>query len=114
MVCFICELLTLMFFFFKQKTAYDIRISDWSSDVCSSDLQCRQLALDDPVTAALLDHCARTGRGFRIIDRFDRPARDAGGDPDTDRKSVVQGKSVSDRVALGGRRIMKKTTTTPL
>src|SRR3546814_6167430 len=27
-----------VFFFFKQKTAYEIRISDWSSDVCSSDL----------------------------------------------------------------------------
>src|SRR3546814_10618961 len=27
------------FFFFKQKTAYEMRISDWSSDVCSSDLQ---------------------------------------------------------------------------
>src|SRR3546814_6690147 len=26
-------------FFFKQKTAYDVRISDWSSDVCSSDLK---------------------------------------------------------------------------
>src|SRR3546814_1308110 len=31
MICFI-------FFFFKQKTAYEMRISDWSSDVCSSDL----------------------------------------------------------------------------
>src|SRR3546814_4204219 len=29
----------LLFFFFKQKTAYDLRISDWSSDVCSSDLR---------------------------------------------------------------------------
>src|SRR3546814_11867545 len=28
------------FFFFKQKTAYEMRISDWSSDVCSSDLSC--------------------------------------------------------------------------
>src|SRR3546814_4031708 len=28
----------LFFFFFKQKTAYELRISDWSSDVCSSDL----------------------------------------------------------------------------
>src|SRR3546814_6220263 len=28
----------LIFFFFKQKTAYEMRISDWSSDVCSSDL----------------------------------------------------------------------------
>src|SRR3546814_3256350 len=30
--------LSLSFFFFKQKTAYEMRISDWSSDVCSSDL----------------------------------------------------------------------------
>src|SRR3546814_6005291 len=30
------------FFFFKQKTAYEMRISDWSSDVCSSDLQVHQ------------------------------------------------------------------------
>src|SRR3546814_9265418 len=28
-----------MFFFFKHKTAYELRISDWSSDVCSSDLR---------------------------------------------------------------------------
>src|SRR3546814_3627954 len=28
-----------MYFFFKQKTAYEMRISDWSSDVCSSDLE---------------------------------------------------------------------------
>src|SRR3546814_4352685 len=32
------ESLQLFFFFFKQKTAYEMRISDWSSDVCSSDL----------------------------------------------------------------------------
>src|SRR3546814_3012365 len=30
---------TFLFFFFKQKTAYEMRISDWSSDVCSSDLR---------------------------------------------------------------------------
>src|SRR3546814_742035 len=34
LLIFIC----LYFFFFKQKTAYEMRISDWSSDVCSSDL----------------------------------------------------------------------------
>src|SRR3546814_2792071 len=36
----VCEVRTLhvMCFFFKQKTAYEVRISDWSSDVCSSDL----------------------------------------------------------------------------
>src|SRR3546814_3471672 len=33
-IVFVC----LFFFFFKQKTAYEMRISDWSSDVCSSDL----------------------------------------------------------------------------
>src|SRR3546814_1190243 len=31
-------MLFLIFFLFKQKTAYDFRFSDWSSDVCSSDL----------------------------------------------------------------------------
>src|SRR3546814_7225601 len=36
-VCALVLLLAL-FFFFKQKTAYEMRISDWSSDVCSSDL----------------------------------------------------------------------------
>src|SRR3546814_1620300 len=35
MSCFVC----VLFFFFKQKTAYEMRISDWSSDVCSSDLK---------------------------------------------------------------------------
>src|SRR3546814_3326779 len=33
-----CMLCSVICFFFKQKTAYEMRISDWSSDVCSSDL----------------------------------------------------------------------------
>src|SRR3546814_3277697 len=33
-----CVCISFVFFFFKQKTAYEMRISDWSSDVCSSDL----------------------------------------------------------------------------
>src|SRR3546814_13607491 len=37
----LCSVL-LFFFFFKQKTAYEMRISDWSSDVCSSDLDDRR------------------------------------------------------------------------
>src|SRR3546814_2857926 len=36
---YILSLLYVVFFFFKQKTAYEMRISDWSSDVCSSDLR---------------------------------------------------------------------------
>src|SRR3546814_7720221 len=34
----------IYFFFFKQKTAYEMRISDWSSDVCSSDLHVQRCA----------------------------------------------------------------------
>src|SRR3546814_1046400 len=36
----------VFFFFFKQKTAYEMRISDWSSDVCSSDLATSPFAAD--------------------------------------------------------------------
>src|SRR3546814_9136093 len=43
--------LSIFFFFFKQKTAYEMRISDWSSDVCSSDLTiwCRHFEPAMPV-----------------------------------------------------------------
>src|SRR3546814_8193017 len=37
----------MFFFFFKQKTAYEMRISDWSSDVCSSDLLNRMTQFKD-------------------------------------------------------------------
>src|SRR3546814_6935772 len=46
-ICDCCY--SLFFFFFKQKTAYEMRISDWSSDVCSSDL-CAFHALSDQPT----------------------------------------------------------------
>src|SRR3546814_4749840 len=52
-----------VFFFFKQKTAYEMRISDWSSDVCSSDLKRqilqRNLASEVNVLAGLLHRLAR-------------------------------------------------------
>src|SRR3546814_3245714 len=38
------------FFFFKQKTAYEMRISDWSSDVCSSDLDVGRAAAEEALT----------------------------------------------------------------
>src|SRR3546814_16878739 len=64
-------LLIFSFFFFKQKTAYEMRISDWSSDVCSSDLLCRRQ-----------DGIAAGGRGgdpaLLLPLRHDRP-RGAGG-----------------------------------
>src|SRR3546814_8387259 len=43
--------LVLFFFFFKQKTAYEMRISDWSSDVCSSDLAA-ELGVSEPSISA--------------------------------------------------------------
>src|SRR3546814_16114238 len=43
----------MLFFFFKQKTAYEIRISDWSSDVCSSDLSPRYFEQGRPRRASL-------------------------------------------------------------
>src|SRR3546814_2763682 len=42
-----------IFFFFKQKTAYEMRISDWSSDVCSSDLRRRGGGRAPPDTASV-------------------------------------------------------------
>src|SRR3546814_2971532 len=42
-----------LFFFFKQKTAYEMRISDWSSDVCSSDLPSLAQTLERAPYAAL-------------------------------------------------------------
>src|SRR3546814_4811978 len=54
LVVFIC-------FFFKQKTAYEMRISDWSSDVCSSDLFAVEILL-----------CDRKPRARRALDRFQK------------------------------------------
>src|SRR3546814_17877088 len=54
------------FFFFKQKTAYEMRISDWSSDVCSSDLRPRSQRSDD---AAI--HAA--GHGYDDSPGVNRP-----------------------------------------
>src|SRR3546814_17529635 len=45
-------LLDFNFFFFKQKTAYEMRISDWSSDVCSSDLSVAQRQVGAAVVEA--------------------------------------------------------------
>src|SRR3546814_13775794 len=57
-----------MFFFFKQKTAYEMRISDWSSDVCSSDL--RHMLLDITKWVAQIDSVDRipemVSRGYAL------------------------------------------------
>src|SRR3546814_10811202 len=57
-----------VFFFFKQKTAYEMRISDWSSDVCSSDLV--PFGVIDADRRRLL-HPRRADRGVFELDRAD-------------------------------------------
>src|SRR3546814_1344497 len=51
-----CRELMSFIFFFKQKTAYELRISDWSSDVCSSDLHDLLPILGCRTCAKLLAH----------------------------------------------------------
>src|SRR3546814_20207569 len=111
------------YFFFKQKTAYEMRISDWSSDVCSSDLiadgsdilgACDSAKARHANTVVVQREVANTGEVGRrkntcasrsqIRNRYRRSARMI------DRKRVVTGKRVSVRVDLGGRRIIKKNT----
>src|SRR3546814_3470376 len=103
-ICVICFMLVLcrvvrMFVFFKQKTADEMRISDWSSDVCSSDLQL--VIYPRPIFRRAMEHNAAS-----LILVHNHPSGDAT-PSEEDRQSVVQGKSVSVRVDLGGRRIIK-------
>src|SRR3546814_7371423 len=60
-----CSVL-IMFFFFKQKTAYEMRISDWSSDVCSSDLPDLRFPLPENFAARLVG---------RRVERIQRRAK---------------------------------------
>src|SRR3546814_9640209 len=101
-------------FVFKQKTAYEMRISDWSSDVCSSDLDVGDWTACD-IEALRRDHGEAydgwragtyTPAGGETWDRF--CGRIGGAIDKLDRKSVVSGTRVSVRVELGGRRFIKK------
>src|SRR3546814_21160761 len=123
--------MSFFFFFFKQRTAYEMRISDWSSDVCSSDLAAE--GLDRGIAHRIEGEegiGARQGRDVavrpvhEVAVEHDDGAHLAGGGHDAtlggkagqrlvighaavlalqrDRKSVVWGESVSDRVDIGG------------
>src|SRR3546814_17129328 len=88
-----------------------MRISDWSSDVCSSDLQ-------DADGRGRPRGASRPPDPLQLQVERPRRGRPAVRDPqsigprqrEADRKSVVEGKSVSVRVDLGGRSIIKNTT----
>src|SRR3546814_1159276 len=58
----------LFFFFFKQKTAYEMRISDWSSDVCSSDLEALSKLTAGRTRAVVNNHQVMTGEFTRNPD----------------------------------------------
>src|SRR3546814_14910934 len=101
-------------FFFKQKAAYDVRISDWSSDVCFSDLRHALLVERQDVGAGLgLQQVVGVLHPFGDAFEGEHLAEPVLGDEalDVDRKSVVTGKRVSVRVDLGGRRCIKKKST---
>src|SRR3546814_1663237 len=82
----LCVLFPFFFFFFKQKTAYEMRISDWSSDVCSSDLVM-------PISASSgRPIISREGAGCRDAAHMPSLVRPMDAKVKRDRKSVVVGK----------------------
>src|SRR3546814_17173742 len=115
------------FFFVKRKTAYEMRISDWSSDVCSSDLlayprsdpgMLAAMSVDLEVHATHAAHAAGHGRSSGLVfnqfnhggfGRQQQAGHRGGVLQGGDRKGGVSGKSVSVRVDLVGRRNLKKT-----
>src|SRR3546814_1505529 len=83
--------------FFKQKTAYEVRISDWSSDVCSSDLNqpIRPIATASPSAGT------RRSGPFKNLHSYNRTANLAG----------AQGEGVAKRHAGVGRLCGDRTST---
>src|SRR3546814_18715944 len=90
-----------------------MRMSDWSSDVCSSDLRVRtqqRFALAVSAIAPVVERAPRSRECIVYVFAIGGtalPQRIAGCRIE-ERKSVVLGKSVSVRVDLGGRRVIKK------
>src|SRR3546814_7205517 len=95
----LCVQFFFLFFFFKQKTAYEMRISDWSSDVCSSDLdgpvalmvvECTA-DLSIRATATLREGHAppKTGTLQSLLNHNETGRFTVILDPGADRKSVV-------------------------
>src|SRR3546814_222893 len=97
-----------LFFFFKQKTAYEMRISDWSSDVCSSDLQrVIELALDPVMQGqpGVVESMRHMMVEIRILLRFDlgfRPRpKGTGGIERLGPVAILQQHQQGDMVGIG-------------
>src|SRR3546814_3117969 len=105
-------------FFSKQKTAYEMRIGDWSSDVCSSDLAAPcgltppnplRGTMRGPVRRCIIrTHLSIRIKGYKPDVQHPLHLRVGLRRPSGDRKSVVEGKSVSACVDLGGRRLINR------
>src|SRR3546814_10947273 len=85
-----------------------MRISDWSSDVCSSDLQARMPIGIRCRKVFDLRAAVRRHHNHRADYRDSIISEKRSGEDEPDRKSDVEGKGVSVRVDPGGRRILKK------
>src|SRR3546814_10710579 len=86
--CIVCFVMSgVRFFFFKQKTAYEMRISDWSSDVCSSDLV--ENAVHDAFSLWLNQHVEHGERIAQLA--FERAAARLKTEKQIVRKRIVQG-----------------------
>src|SRR3546814_3681127 len=72
--CYIYLCCVFIIFFFKQKTAYEMRISDWSSDVCSSDLRPHRRGGGCEGAVGLRGRGRHAGPGGRRADRGNCPA----------------------------------------
>src|SRR3546814_6933016 len=87
-----CRVMCLFcFFFFKQKTAYEMRISDWSSDVCSSDLDARARRITPAMLIAAVQALASipTSDDTLLPSPFD-PRLDPAPEPMLQRKRRVE------------------------
>src|SRR3546814_18820275 len=112
MFCDCCSLF-FVFFFFKQKTAYEMRISDWSSDVCSSDLRYPgdRVAAD---AGGGDDHlCRSQDLGGDGVAPWPQRRRAAGAAPELRRRreGVPQG---NDHPIAGGKRAVSAPPNRPL
>src|SRR3546814_2906824 len=94
-IILVVHVFSVFFFFFKQKTAYEMRISDWSSDVCSSDLICAVRARSPSSRGAVSfgRMCSSTGWQETPHDRSRNLSRQSGGLVRVDGSNIRKGRT---------------------
>src|SRR3546814_5782717 len=97
----------MFLFFFKQKTAYEMRISDWSSDVCSSDLPKPGVVFKD-ITPLLADHDGFTA----VVEALAAAGRDADGNVVIDKVVGMEARGFMFAARSEERRVGKECVST--